>query len=531
MCRFWGLRPQAPGWITCEIEEIGTALSLKPTVFPADRTRATPMHISSSSHGPIPPGTQWLAIPVFEDDDATPRATRGTPVGAVVDRLFAAKLVSGGLGDMTPILGAADLGVDAVQTFGLGKREAFDPGVAFSAGVALAKRLSGKPRGQVGVILPDAGDLAAIASAITEGVIVGTRGIDLKKGEKSRQPFESLIIVGPGADEAILSTAVRRGEIVGTAINLARDLANTPPAEKTPPIYADLIRKVATEAGVAVTVWDESRIAEERFGGLIGVARGSDNPPRFVILEYLKGADRPTLALVGKGVTFDSGGLSLKPSASMEDMKSDMTGSAVVLATMQAIAGLGLPVNVVGYLAITENMTGGGAMKLGDVLTIRNGMTVEVLNTDAEGRLILADALSYAAESRPAGILDLATLTGACIVALGTKIAGLFSNDHAFADQVLAATKKTGERAWRMPLDDDFKEAIKSGVADLKNVGGKWGGAITAAKFLEQFVAEVPWVHLDIAGPSWADADSPTRDAGGSGCFVRTLVALLESVA
>jgi len=210
-------------------------------------------------------------------------------------------------------------------------------------------------------------------------------------------------------------------------------------------------------------------------------------------------------------------------------MKSDMTGAAVVLGTMSAVAQLGLKVNIVGYLAITENMVNGKAMRLGDVLTIRNGKTVEVLNTDAEGRLILADALSYAAEQKPAAILDLATLTGACIVALGTKVAGLFSNDEKFANDVASASKATGERTWRMPLDDDFQDLIKSNVADLKNVGGKWAGAVTASKFLQQFVDGNPWVHLDIAGPSWSDSESATRDAGGTGCFVRTLVKLIES--
>jgi leucyl aminopeptidase len=200
-----------------------------------------------------------------------------------------------------------------------------------------------------------------------------------------------------------------------------------------------------------------------------------------------------------------------------------------VLATLQALARLGLPVNVIGYAALTENMTGGKAMKLGDVLTLRNGKTVEVLNTDAEGRLILADVLSLAVEDRPGRLIDLATLTGACMVALGTKVAGLFSNDDTFCQDVLAACRATGERAWRLPLDDDYKEQLKSSVADLKNVGGKYGGAITAAKFLETFVGSTPWVHLDIAGPSWADSDSPTRDPGGTGCFVRTLVTLIDT--
>jgi len=486
------------------------------------------MNISSSSQRSLLLDAQWLAVPLFEDETDTPPSVKGTPVGDVLSRLLDGKLLNGGTGDSTPILGATELGAVAVQTFGLGQRAMFDAGAAFSAGVALAKRLASKPRGKVAVILPDAGEPAAIASAMTEGLIVGTRGIDLKKAEKGRHPFESLVIVSPGADDAVLARAVRRGEIIGTAINLARDLANTPPVEKSPPLFADRARAEATAVGVSVDVWDQSRIKEERFGGLSGVALGSVQPPRFVVLDYRKGGEKPTLALVGKGVTFDSGGLSLKPSASMEDMKSDMTGAAVVLATMTAIARLELPVNVVGYLAMTENMTGGDAVKLGDVLTMRNGKTVEVLNTDAEGRLILADALSYAAEGKPARIIDLATLTGACLVALGTKIAGLFSNDQAFADDVLASCQRTGERAWRLPLDDDFKEAIKSGVADLKNVGGKWGGAITAAKFLEHFVAEIPWVHLDIAGPSWVDTDSPAHDAGGSGCFVRTLVSMLE---
>jgi leucyl aminopeptidase len=485
------------------------------------------MHIVSSTARTLPSDPQWLAVPLF-DEGGISSAVQGTPIGEVLTRLLSAGLVGGGVGESTPILGATGLGADAVQTYGLGKRDAFDAGGAFAAGVALAKRLAGKPKGHVAVILPDAGDFEQIASALTEGLVVGVRGIDFKKAEKGRFPFESLTILSTGSDETKLATAVRHGEIVGTAINLARDLANAPPVEKNPPLLAERARVEAERAGVSVQVWDESRIVAERFGGLHSVALGSDSPPRFVVLEHRKGGDRPTLALVGKGVTFDSGGLSLKPSASMEDMKSDMTGAAVVLATMTAIARLGLPVNVVGYLAITENMTGGRAMKLGDVLTMRNGKTVEVLNTDAEGRLILADALSYAAESKPARILDLATLTGACLAALGTKIAGLFSNNDGFATDVLASCKKTGERAWRLPLDDDFKDAIKSGVADLKNVGGKWGGAITAAKFLEQFVADVPWVHLDIAGPSWADSDSPSRDAGGTGCFVRTLVAMLE---
>ena len=477
---------------------------------------------------------RWLALGVFQDELSPPESVRGTPLGDLVERLLAAKELPGNVGDATPLLGLGGLAADYVLVFGLGKREKFEAGAAFSAGVAAGKWLAGKARESVAAVLPDAGDRLAIASALTEGMIVGSAGPGLRKGEPSRHPFGTLQIVAPSVDGPELDAlrgAIRRGEIVGEAVNLARELANTPPAEKSPTRLAARAAEVGTSAGLTMTVWDEARIREERFGGLLAVAAGSDEPPAFVVAEYLEGGEAPTLALVGKGVTFDSGGLSLKPTSSMEDMKADMSGAAIVLATMQAVARLGLRVNLVGYLIVTENMLGGRAMKLGDVLTMRNGKTVEVLNTDAEGRLILADALSFAVEGKPDRVLDLATLTGACMVALGTKIAGLFSNDEPFAQAVQAACRQSGERVWRLPLDDDFQDALKSHVADLKNVGGKWGGAITAAKFLQQFVGETPWVHLDIAGPSWADSDGATRDVGGTGCYVRSLVALAEAAA
>lgn len=476
--------------------------------------------------------TPWLALGIFEDATEPPLTVRDLALGELIGRLLASKDLACGLGDLTPLLGPHAPATDGVLIFGLGPQARFDAGAAFAAGVAVGKRLAGKAREAVSVVLPEsAGQAALIASALVEGLIVGTQGPGLRKSEPSRHPFGSLQLITPPSDvpEADLTAAVKRGEIVGQAVNLARELTNTPPSEKPPTKLAARAAEVAATAGLGVTVWDEPKIREERFGGLLGVAAGSEEPPAFVLLDYRQGGDRPTLALVGKGVTFDSGGLSLKPSASMEDMKSDMTGAAVVLATMIAVAQLKLPVNLVGSMILTENMTGGKAMKLGDVLSIRNGKSVEVLNTDAEGRLILADALSYAVEQKPARVLNLATLTGACMVALGTKIAGLFSNDDPFAQEVLEASRLTGERVWRLPLDDDFKDAIKSQVADLKNVGGKWGGASTAAKFLEQFVGQTSWVHLDIAGPSWADSDSATRDAGGTGCFVRTLVALVEA--
>ena len=475
---------------------------------------------------------QWLVLGVFEDESEPPAELRGTALAQVVKRLIADKDVTGSIGELTPFYDVGGFKARAVLLVGLGARDRFDAGAAFSAGFAFSKRLSSKRRESVAVVLPPSNEPHNVASALLEGAIVGTRGPGLKKSEANRHEFDTLaLITAPETPrgDGTLEESLRRAEIVGEAVKLARDLVNTPPGDKAPKHLCDRIGVIASDAGLAVEVWDEERIRRERFGGLLGVAAGSDEPPRFMILEHLKGDRAPTLALVGKGVTFDSGGLCLKPAASMEDMKSDMTGAAVVAAAMQAIARLSLPVNVVGYLAVTENMTGGKAMKMGDVLTMRNGKTVEIMNTDAEGRLILADALAYAVEKQPERVLDLATLTGACIVALGLKVAGLFSNNDAFCKDLVAVCGKTGERVWRLPLHDDFKEQLKSSVADLKNVGGKWGGAVTAAKFLEQFVGSTPWIHLDIAGPSWSDAENSTRDAGGTGCFVRSLVAYAEN--
>jgi leucyl aminopeptidase len=479
--------------------------------------------------------SQWLVLGLFEDEAGPPPGLEGTGLAATIERLRSAKDASGTLGELTAMHEPSGVTAGSILLVGLGPRARFDAGAAFSAAVAVSKRLAGKPRESVALVVPRVEDAASIASAMVEGAIVGTRSPGLRMTETNRHPFGSLSII---ADAGLVSSAagatldadLRRAEAIGQAVNLARDLANTPPVEKSPSKLADRIRIVAEDAGLSVDVWDAERIERERFGGLMGVAAGSHEHPRFVTLQHRKGGEAPTLALVGKGVTFDSGGLSIKPSASMEDMKADMTGAAVVAAAMQAVARLELAVNLVGYLPLTENMTGGRAMKLGDVLTIRNGKTVEVLNTDAEGRLILADALSFAVERKPDRLIDLATLTGACMVALGPRIAGLFSNNDPFCQEFLDATRLTGERAWRMPLDDDFKEGLKSQVADLKNIGGKWGGAVTAAKFLEQFVGATPWIHLDIAGPSWAESDNATRDAGATGCFVRTLVRFIERI-
>ncbi|WP_165066081.1 leucyl aminopeptidase [Paludisphaera rhizosphaerae] len=478
----------------------------------------------------------WVVTPIFDKEGGIASDLRGTSIEPLATRLLDEKEIKGSVGETVTLYAPAGFLAPSLLLAGLGSKAKIDARGAYAAGVAMAKRLAGKPRDRVVVSLAAVLEIGGptLVSSLVEGIMVGMQSPGLHKAEPNRHAFPLDLIVPEGTTDATvaeLEQIAARGEVVGQAVNMARMLANTPPGEKPPVVLAEVIRKAAADQGIDVHVWNAAKIREEKFGGLLAVAAGSDEPPAFVTLDYLKGGDAPVLALVGKGVTFDSGGLSLKPSASMEDMKSDMTGAAVVAATILAVARLKLPVNVKGYLALTENMTGGRAMKLGDVLKMRNGKTVEVLNTDAEGRLILADALSYAAESKPARMLDLATLTGACIVGLGTKIAGLFSNDEPFAGEIADASKTAGERIWPLPLDDDFKDALKSSVADMKNVGGKWGGAITAAKFLEEFTAGIPWVHLDIAGPSWSDNEASTRDVGGTGCFVRTLVAYLEKAA
>jgi leucyl aminopeptidase len=339
--------------------------------------------------------------------------------------------------------------------------------------------------------------------------------------EPSRHCPDEFVLVGASVSDDLLN----RVRVEAEALTLARDLVNLPPNELYPESFA--ARAAEASGRVECEVWDEKRLEAEQMGAILGVARGAANAPRLVILRYHAGGDAPALAFVGKGVTFDSGGLSLKTNEQMADMKGDMAGAAAVLAAIRAVAHLDLRLNLIGVMPLVENMPGGRALKLGDVLRARNGKTIEVLNTDAEGRLILADALAYAAEQRPAHIVDLATLTGSCMVALGTEIAGLMTNDAAWGERVRGAALRVGERAWPLPMDPDFDELLKSKVADLKNVPpNRYGGAIAGGKFLEQFVGGVPWVHLDIAGPAWADHDTATRDAGGTGAFVRSLVEL-----
>jgi leucyl aminopeptidase len=441
--------------------------------------------------------------------------------GGLLSRLIDNKEVTGKKLETAALLMPPGIKARVALVVGLGPKDAFHRGIAFRAASAAAKTLSSKERGRAAFLLADHWPAEMIEGAVT-GSIVGCVGQDLYRAKKNRFPLAE--IAWGGVDAATVS----RGEIIGQAVNLARRLVNEPPSEMYPESFAKESAVVANSCGLGIEIWDKQRLAAERCGSLLAVARGSVREPRLVILKHNGGPDSaPPLALVGKGVTFDSGGLSIKPTDGMKTMKCDMAGAATMLATMQAIARLKLPVNVIGLAGLVENMVSGDSYKLGDVLKARSGKTIEVLNTDAEGRLVLADALDVALQYQPSKLIDLATLTGACVVALGNDVAGLMTNNQPWADNVKSAADATGEQLWQLPMFAEYGEQIRSEVADIKNVGdGRWGGAITAAKFLEEFVAGKPWVHLDIAGPAFFESSKPWLDAGGTGFGVRTLVEL-----
>jgi leucyl aminopeptidase len=439
--------------------------------------------------------------------------------GGLLSRLIEAKEITGKKCEVVTLLAPVGVKAKQVVVVGLGPKDALDRGAANRAASSAAKAIAGKERGKVAFYLADNWP-AEVAEAAVCGSLVGCVGQDLYRAKKSRFPLAD--VAWASVDAAV----VKRGELLAEAVNLTRRLVNEPPSDMYPESFAAEAARVAEDAGIKIEVWDQARLEAERCGSLLAVARGSDREPRLVILRYSGGpANQAPLALVGKGVTFDSGGLSIKPTDGMKTMKCDMAGAATVVGAMQAIARLKLSVNVIGLCGLVENMLSGSSYKLGDVLRARSGKTIEVLNTDAEGRLVLADVLDVCLQNNPSKIIDLATLTGACVVALGNDVAGLMTNDQPWADAVKAAGDACGEPLWQLPMFPEYGEQIRSEVADIKNVGeGRWGGAITAGKFLEEFVGGKPWVHLDIAGPAFLESSKSWLEAGGSGFGVRTLV-------
>jgi leucyl aminopeptidase len=367
--------------------------------------------------------------------------------------------------------------------------------------------------------------------ALAEGAIIANyEGMSYKTAEPPCGWLERVELRMPGTgDEA--AQALERGRVLGECTNLARELSNEPGNVLTPVEFADRAEKMGKEAGLGVEILDEKEIARLGMGLLLGVARGSHQPPRVVVLRHepknaVKGV---VLGLVGKGITFDTGGISIKPAENMDKMKDDMSGGAAVLCAMAAMSRLNAPVRCIGVIPATENMPGGHAMKPGDILTSAEGKTVEVLNTDAEGRLILGDGLWYARKLGATHLVDMATLTGACVVALGNTTSGLFGRPDSWVEHVRRASERAGDRSWPMPVFDDYKDLLKSEIADFTNTGGRAGGAISAALFIKEFAGELPWVHMDIAGTAWAEEAKPYQPKGATGVGVRTLAELALS--
>ncbi len=368
--------------------------------------------------------------------------------------------------------------------------------------------------------------------AIVEGALVGNFDADYYRSDRKDQKIDALTIVASG-DKASLEKAANEALIIGESQNFVRDLVNEPSNRMTPTTMGERAKKMSAEVGLKCEVYGADKIKELKMGAFWSVAQGSDEPPALIVMKYEPAGapEKPTLGLVGKGITFDTGGISIKPADGMEKMKYDMAGGATMIGAMRAIALLKPKVRVIGIVCATENMPSGKAQKPGDVQIAMSGKSIEIINTDAEGRLVLADGLFYARQLGCTHLVDAATLTGAVVVALGYTNAGIFANDDDMYNRFHAANASAGEKMWRLPLDDEYKESIRSGIADIVNSGGRWGGAVTAAMFLKEFAEETPWIHLDIAGTAWTEEQKPWIAKGPSGIALRSLVEFVKGFA
>ncbi len=433
---------------------------------------------------------------------------------------------------LTHVHTAGRLSATRVVVVGLGKsRELAAETIrrAAAAGVRRARDLGAR---RVAIdVLGDRLPPRQRAHATVEGAILGTYTFDRYKREKNDKAVAELVVLSPdGRSTREVGQGARTGEVFALATWFARDLVNSPANDVHPTYLAKAATDLAKEKGLTVEVLDRAECQKLGMGAFLGVAAGSEQPPCFIHLTYAPARPRKKVAIIGKGITFDAGGLDLKTAEGMLRMKDDMSGAAAVLGVMRALPDLKPLVEVHGLVAATENMPSGSAIRPGDVLKAMNGTTIEIGNTDAEGRLTLADAISYAnAKIKPDEMVDLATLTGACVVALGPLVSGLFANNRGLAGRLRAAADQAGERLWELPLVDEYREFLKSEVADLNNVGPRGGGAITAGLFLKEFAGETPWAHVDIAGPAFSEKDLPLAPKGGTGVAVRTLLAYLTA--
>jgi leucyl aminopeptidase len=471
-----------------------------------------------------------LVLPVFEGPEPGPgvRDVKGVDLMAV----YADAKLRGKRGQslLVPNTGALGVAVKAVMLVGVGKKGSASPDALRRSIGKVAPQLA--KRKSVATTFPQAASRSAedAVQATVEGLLLGGYRFDRYRSGKSGETLDPLALkqvtlLGSARwNTRAVKAAAERGQVIAEAQMWARDLVNTPALDCTPDYLAKQAQAMAKQVGLTSKIWSEADLKKGGFGGILGVGSGSVNPPRLIELSYKGGTGAP-IALTGKGISFDSGGLSLKDGNSMEWMKSDMGGAASILATMKAIAQLKPKINVIAAIPSAENMPSGTAIRPGDVLTHRGGITSEVLNTDAEGRLVLADALAYLAEQKPKVILDTATLTGACMVALGEDLWGVMGNDRRVIRDVLAAGEAAGEPGWELPMFERYRRLIDSNVADIQNIGkNRYGGAITAAFFLREFVGDTPWAHLDIAGPAFSEKAGDYWPKGATGSPVRALV-------
>jgi leucyl aminopeptidase len=470
-----------------------------------------------------------LAVPMFEGDTFEDVPGLDAASGGLISRAVASGEINGRPFEtfLTPLTGWK---AERVLLVGAGKRDAFTSErlrrCATTAAATVRQRkgrtLAWAPRGDV--------DLLPAVQASVEGLGLAAFSSDrYKSRDRQAEPLAGLTVIVPGAgNPGAIEAAIHRGAVLAESTNIARELCNEPPNLFTPAIFADRAVAIAKDAGLEVEILDEHRIAELGMGLLLGVGQGSAAPPRVIVLRHspADAPDGPVLGLVGKGITFDTGGISIKPAENMDRMKDDMAGGAAVLCAMRAISLLNAPMKVVGVIPTAENMPGGRAMRPADVLTSASGLTVEVVNTDAEGRLILGDGLWYARQLGATHLVDVATLTGACVVALGKVASAIFGQPQGWVDTVRRTGERAGDRLWPMPLYDEYADQLKSEIADMINSGGRYAGACTAATFLKEFTGGLPWVHLDIAGTAWAEEARPWQPKGATAPAVRTLAEL-----
>jgi len=481
--------------------------------------------------------TEALVTYVFENGDlAQGRAAELDKLtGGLLGRLNKSGELTGKSLETTLVHAPAGLKAARLLIIGAGKRDQFNSIMLRKvAGVATRHLKSRSVRNFVFVVR-EGNTIEQTAQALAEAFLVSDFETDKYKTEKKNDKrIDTISIAGySDSEKAAAEKGIARGRIIGEAQNFTRDLVNEPSNKLTPRILAEKAEAMAKEAGLTVEVLDEKKIADLKMGALLSVAQGSVESPRMIIITYTPAnqkAGAPVIGLVGKAVTFDTGGISIKPADGMEKMKYDMAGGATMIGTMRALAALKPNVKVICVVPATENMPGGRAQKPGDIQTAMSGKTIEVLNTDAEGRLILADGVHYAKQLGATHLVDAATLTGAIVVALANVNVGVFGSDQAWTDKLLASAKAAGEKMWQLPMDDEYREFIKGSFADIQNIGsGKGGGSITGAWFIREFAGDTPWIHLDIAGTAWNDDAKPWLAKGPTGVALRTLIHLVTS--